>query len=521
MGPGVDKRGPIGIAWRCLGAAVLAVTISGCKLGPNYETPDAGSPKSWFDGPKQSILQPDHAPPPSVATAEPIDPNWWSLFNDPRLTALIHRVAGENLDVKIAAVRLAESRDQLGIVQSAEYPQINGNASYLRQKASNNGIFVVIPTAAGANGASGNTVGGVQSHGLKPFDIYQGGVDASWEIDLWGRVSRSVESATASTQAAEEAQRAALLSTLAEVARDYVRLRGAQAQLQIAHDNVHIAEESLDLTRQRAAGGITTDLDVANASAQLRSTLSEIPALEQQEGQLINALSLLVGQPPNALRDDLAVPHPVPPVPPTVPVGLPSELAERRPDIRQAEAQLHAATADIGVAQADFYPKLTLNGSAGLQSLQWHTAFDLASRQYTMGPGLTIPIFEGGRLRATLHLREAQQQEAALSFQKTVLQAWHEVDDALTAYKAEQARRDELVQAVAENKRALALAQSRYQEGVSDFLDVLTAQRNLLQTQQELANATTTVSANLVALYKALGGGWEMDLPVEQTASTR
>ncbi len=509
------------LSWTIPAGVAGMLTLTGCKLGPNFEKPNAGGPDSWLTGPKQPIMQADKASKPSVAVTEPVDVNWWSLFNDPRLTALIHRVAGENLDVKIAAVRLAEFRDQLGIVQSAQLPQFNGNLSYTHQKASNNGIFVVIPTAAGANGAPGNTVGGVKSKGLKPFDIYQGGFDASWEVDLWGRVSRSVESATASAQASEEAQRAALLSTLAEVARDYIRLRGTQAQLQIAHDNVQIAQESLDLTKQRAAGGITTDLDVANASAQLRSNLSQIPALQQQEGELINALSELVGQPPNALRDDLADPHPVPPVPPAVPIGLPSELAERRPDIRQAEAQLHAATADIGVAQADFYPKLTLNGSAGLQSLQWSRAFDLASNQYAVGPGITIPIFEGGRLRATLNLRKSQQQEAALQFQRTVLQAWREVDDALTAYKAEQSRRDELIQAVADNRRALALAQSRYQEGVADFLDVLTAQRALLATQQELENATTTVSSNLVALYKALGGGWEMDLPIEQTASAK
>ncbi len=356
---------------------------------------------------------------------------------------------------------------------------------------------------------------------LKPFDIYQGGFDASWEVDLWGRVRRSVESSTATSVASEEAQRDALLEGLAEVARDYIELRGTQQQLQIAGDNVKIAQQNLSLTQQRAAGGVTTDLDVAQASAQLRTTLAEIPTLEQQEAAQINALSFLLGQPPNALRTDLDVPHPVPPVPSRVPVGIPSELARRRPDIREAEAKLHAATADIGVAQAAFYPTLNLTASIGLQSLQWSHAFDLTSNQYAAGPGLTIPLFEGGRLRATLQLREAQQEEAALSYQKTVLQAWQEIDNALTAYQAEQARRDQLAQAVTDNKHALALAQERYAQGVSDFLDVLTAQRSLLATQQELARSTTIVSTNLVALYKALGGGWESNLPLEQTASAQ
>jgi NodT family efflux transporter outer membrane factor (OMF) lipoprotein len=200
-------------------------------------------------------------------------------------------------------------------------------------------------------------------------------------------------------------------------------------------------------------------------------------------------------------------------VPPRVPVGLPSELARRRPDIRQAEAQLHAATADIGVAVADFYPSVKLTGSIGLQSVQPWTMFNLDAGNYAAGPGITIPIFEGGRLKATLALRQAQQQESAIDYQKTVLSAWHDVDNALTAYQTEQSRRDQLVQAVAQNQRALGLAQSRYQEGVADFLQVLTAQQNLLSTQQQLALATTNVSANLVALYKALGGGWETQLP--------
>jgi NodT family efflux transporter outer membrane factor (OMF) lipoprotein len=490
-----------------LGAAALG----GCTVGPDYKRPDWASPGSWFAGPKEAVK-----PPPSIPVAEPIDVDWWTLFKDPVLTELERRVASENLDVKVAATRFAESRAQLGIAKAAQFPTLNANGSYTREKASDEGVFGLIPSAAGAkaaNGASGNSAGGVAGAGLNPFDLYQGGFDASWEVDLWGGVRRSVESSSASSEAAQEAQRAALLSSLAEVARDYVQLRGAQAQLRIAHDNANTARQSLNLTQQRAAGGVTTDLDVANASAQLRTNLAEIPRLEQQEAQLINALSLLLGQPPNALREELATAKPVPPVPPRVPVGLPSELARRRPDIRQAEAQLHAATAEIGVAHANFYPSLNLTGSFGLQSLQFSNLFNLNARQYAMGPGLTIPIFEGGQLRSTLQLRQAQQQEAAITFQKTVLQAWHDVDNALTAYKTEQTRRDELAQAVVQNQRAVALAQSRYAQGVADFLSVLDAERSLLQTQQQLAQSTTDVSSNMVALYKALGGGWETDMP--------
>jgi NodT family efflux transporter outer membrane factor (OMF) lipoprotein len=502
-----------GAMLRVVLAASTILALGGCTVGPNFQAPSWASPNSWFAGPREKV-----SPEPSEPVATAVDPNWWTLFHDPELTALERHVAAENLEVRVATSRLAESRAQLGMARASEFPALNANASYARQKASNIGEFASAPDALGANGASGNYVGGFHGANLGAFDVYQAGFDASWELDLWGGVQRSVESATASVVAAAEARRGALLSSMAEVARDYIGLRGVQTQLHIARDNVHTAEQSLQLTQQRAAGGVTTDLDVANASAQLRSTMAEIPRLEQQEAAEINALSFLLGQPPNALRGELAEAKPVPPVPPRVPVGFPSELARRRPDVAQAEAQLHAATATVGVAVAAFYPSVTLSGSIGLQSLQPWRFFNLNARQYAVGPGITIPIFEGGQLKSTLHLREAQQEEAAVFYQKTVLQAWHDVDNALTAYQTEQARRDQLVLAVAQNQRALDLAQSRYQEGVSDFLTVLVAETSLLSSQQQLADSTTTVSANLVALYKALGGGWETDLPREAAA---
>ncbi len=494
-----------------------ATALSGCTVGPNFKQPGWASPVSWFSGPKEAVRQP-----PSIPVAAPVDVTWWRLFRDPVLTGLEQRVAAENLDIKVAGIRMAESRAQLGFARSSQFPTLAANSSYVRQQASNNGLFAVIPSAAGATGASGlfgNSAGGVRGTGLAPFDLFQGGFDASWEVDLWGGVRRSIESASASSEASTEAKRSALLSSLAEVARDYIQLRGVQTQLQIARDNVRTARQSLSLTQQRAAGGVTTDLDVANASAQLRTTLAQIPTLQQQEAQLVNALSLLLGKPPNALRAELATARPIPPVPPRVPVGVPSELARRRPDIRQAEAQLHAATADIGVAQANFYPSLNLTGSFGLQALQFGKTFDIHSKQYAVGPGLTIPIFQGGQLRSTLQLREAQQQEAAINFQRTVLRAWHDVDNALTAYQAEQTRRDELVNAVSDDRRALTLAQSRYQQGVADFLTVLVSQSSLLGAQQQLADSTTTVSLDLVALYAALGGGWQADMPEQKTAA--
>jgi len=481
--------------------------LGGCTtVGPNFSSPNWSGPGSWFGGGKPRA-------PVSQTVEAPIDPNWWTLFKDPTLTELEQRVAKENLDVRVAAVRIEESRAQYDVAAAAGLPNINANASYTRQKASNVGVFANAPNALGASGISGSTAGGLGSHTLNAFDAYQIGFTSSWELDLWGQIRRSVESSGATVRASEDTRRGVLLTNLAEVARDYITLRGVQTDLHIARDNVQIAQDSLKLTQQRAAGGVTTNLDVANAQAQLSTTLSQIPTLEQQEAELINALSLLLGMPPNALRAELQTPGAVPPVPPVVPVGLPSELARRRPDVRVAEAQLHAATANIGVAEAAFYPSVTLSGSFGLQAIQFAPMFGFNARQYALGPTVSVPIFEGGQLKATLHLSEARQKEAAITYQQTVLTALHEVDNALTAYRSEQARRQQLIDAVAENRQALDLAKARYAQGVAGFLDVLDAQRALLATELQLSDSTTTVSNNLVALYKALGGGWETDLP--------
>jgi NodT family efflux transporter outer membrane factor (OMF) lipoprotein len=497
--------------------------VTGCTVGPDFKAPANNAPGSFF------ASRPVPTPERSEPVQEAIDPNWWNLFHDPELTALENRVAAENLDVRIATIRLAESRAQRGVTAAPLFPQLGGNASYERQKASNNGIFGLLGSSAEgstqtpgtqASGTGGSLgAGGVSGTNLVPFDLYQYGLDATWELDLWGKVRRSVESADASIDASKEAQRDTLLSSLAEVARDYIDLRGAQLREQIARDNLKSSQQALQLTQERAAGGLTTDLDVANAAAQVNTTAAEIPPIQQDEADDINALSLLLGQPPNALRTELEAARPVPPVPPRVPIGLPSELARRRPDIREAEANLHAATANVGVAVASFYPSVTLAGSFGIQALQASNLWTLASRQYSFGPSISIPIFEGGQLKYMLKLNQTQQQEAAVKYERTVLQAWHDVDNALTAYQQTQQRRDSLIQAVAQNQRALALATDRYQQGVSDFLEVLDAQTRLLANQQQLAIATTNVSTNLVALYKALGGGWESTYPLQTVSA--
>jgi NodT family efflux transporter outer membrane factor (OMF) lipoprotein len=510
---------------KLLPIAVASLVLGGCTLGPNFQEPSVWTPTSWF----ASRPKPP-APTPSQPVPEPLDAAWWQAFNDPILTRLEEQVARSNIDVRLATVRLQESRLQRGVTAADEYPNLNANASYTRERISQRGVIGLLGGSSSsgsstpgtsANGLTG-TQGGVPtgttaaSKHLPAFNLFQSGFDSSWEIDFWGRVRREVESADANIDMSAEARRSELVTVLAELANDYIQLRGQQTLLQIARDTLASEQQSLRITQERQRGGLTTGLDVANASAQVGTTGAQIPQLEAQVAVSINAISLLLGETPGALQAQLAEAKPVPPVPPAVPVGLPSELARRRPDIRRAEANLHAATADIGQAEADFFPKVTLSGSIGVQAVRFKDLGNISpfgALQFSGGPSLSIPVFEGGRLKYTLDLRKAQQQEAAVQYQQTVLQAFHDVDNALTNYTAEQQRREQLARAVAQARIALALARQQYVQGLSTFLDVLTAQRTELDAEQQSASSTATVSSNLVSLYKALGGGWETSFP--------
>ncbi len=293
---------------------------------------------------------------------------------------------------------------------AAEYPTLDGAASYDRERGSPNGILSplgVSPTETQSQSASGATPLGVAplpgSKGSPAYNLYQAGADASWELDIWGRNHRGVEAASALADASYEDRNAVLLSVRAELARDYIELRDMQSLLRIANQNLDIARNTAKLTQVREHEGVTTDLDVANAPAQVESIESLIPTLEWRSETTINAIGVLLAEEPGALRQTLGEPHDVPGLPAQVPIGFPSELMQRRPDIRRAEAQLHAATASIGMAKADFYPRISLNGSAGFQTLQFSSLANWASGQFVVGPSITMPIFEGGRLKGTPH----------------------------------------------------------------------------------------------------------------------
>src|SRR5712671_1824962 len=334
--------------------AALAVALAGCTLGPDFVPPDPRLPADSYAG----------EPATDPWLQQPLDPIWWAVFRDPVLTDLERRVAAENLDVQTATIRLAESRFQRGVAAAAAFPSVNGDAQYQRELYSINGPFVSPNGPFGPLGSAVNRL--LQSSGSPPlprvpipFNEYYIGFDASWELDLWGRVRRQIESADAQVDQAAEQRRGALVSSLAELARDYIQLRGVQMQIRIAIDNLKVVQAR---AKERAIKGVGTGVDVENAAAQVENIRAQVPALEQQETQYINAVSLLLNQPPGALRAELGRPKLGPLAPPRVPVGIPSELARRRPDIRAAEAQLHAATADIGVAVASFYPTVQLNG---------------------------------------------------------------------------------------------------------------------------------------------------------------
>jgi NodT family efflux transporter outer membrane factor (OMF) lipoprotein len=495
--------------------------LAGCTVGPNFQRPSAAAPSEF--------TRANNAQAPSRPVEATLAAQWWALLGDPELVALESRLATDNLDVQAASARLLQSRAGMRIAGAEQYPMIGGAASYNREQASPNGIVSLLgvtPAGVQPQSAGGNSAFGVSSlpgatGGAPSYNLWQFGFDASWELDLWGRVRRGVEAANAAMQASVEDRRAILVSAQAELARDYVELRATQTLLAITQDNLKLARDTVKLTRLQLSQGVTTNLDVANASALVASIEARLPPLETHRDALINALSLLLGDEPGALGQTLSNSSVIPSLPAHVPIGFPSELARRRPDIRQAEAKLHSATAEIGVAQADFYPQITLTGSLGSQSLQLSSLGDWASHQFVFGPSISLPIFQGGRLKGTLELRKAQQQEAAIIFRRTVLQAWHEVDDALSAYDAEQRRRDRLKEVVQQDRVALAVAQQRYREGAIDFLNVLTVQRDLLNAQSDLAQSRATAAVNLVTLYKALGGGWETAFPEVPTAAKR
>ncbi|HHT9112347.1 MAG TPA: efflux transporter outer membrane subunit [Candidatus Wunengus sp. YC65] len=466
------------IALTVLFLPCLLLFLNGCAVGPDYCPPKVSVPTSWSELPQGGKANPE-----SLV-------QWWKTFNDPVLDSLIIRAVPSNLDLRIAEARVREARFQRGVVASDLWPSLNTSASYSRSRRSA-GISTIPPSAK-----------------IKR-NLYETGFDARWEIDLFGGKRRAVEAANAEIDAAVENQRDVLITLLAEVARNYIEVRGYQRRLQIIHKNISTQQEVVEIVQARYNAGLSSELDVVQAAALLATTQSQIPLLENPMKQAIHRIGILLGQKPGDLLTELTKESQIPHTLVTVPAGLPSDLLRRRPDVRHAERELAAATARIGMATADWFPKFSLTGSFGFQTEDLNAFSITRSRLWSFGPTVRWPIFDAGRIRANIRVQNARQEQALLSYEKAVLTSLEDVENALVAYTAEQVCCQNLTEAVNANRRAVELANELFSKGLVNFLNVLDAERSLCKSEEELVQNERTVSLNLVILYKALGGGWE------------
>jgi len=481
-------------------------------VGPNFTPPHAAVPPAFTEG---------NAAGGSFVSTDSVNPQWWTTFNDPVLTALEAKAVSQNLDVQIATERFMEAEAQAQIDGAVLYPNISGAGSFTHEKPSDEGIFGLFGSSGGAstdagsvaNGSSNAVGGGGIQAAVGPIDIYQYGLQAQYDLDLWGKNRRTAEAAVAHARSSEEARRAALLNVQTAVATNYIQLRGTQALIVIQEKNLDAANQLVQLTSERQEAGLTTALDVANAKATAASIQSQVPTLIAQRDALIGQIGLLLGETPDGLPAELTTTAPVPLTPPDVPVGLPSELLTRRPDVREALQDLHQATAEVGVAEAQFYPDINLSASASLQALQFKDLNEWSALTYAMGPNITLPLFAGGQLRGQLKLNKAEQREAAVNYAKTILTAFTQVNTALTNYAQEHDTLDALNVDVDQSDVALGLAEDQYKQGLADYLTVLNAQESYLQAQQEQAQSRERLGTYLASLYQALGGGWEQTYP--------
>ncbi len=466
-------------------ALALAAVLAGCKVGPNYQTPPSVLPTTYATTTRATAATND----PTVRLEA-----WWIVFGDPQLAALVRTSISSNHDLRMAAARVREARAQRGVTRSRLFPQIGSQADYSRSRLSEN-------TLSGRQAAAGG-----QS---LENDLFDAALDMSWEIDVFGGTRRAAEAAQAEVAASVEAGREVLVTVLAEVGLSYLELRGVQKQLALAREHLKLHEDTLALTRDRFQSGLANEADALRAAANVEDTRARVPMLEEARQRAIHRIGILLGQPPHAFASVLLASTAIPSAPPRVPVGLPSELLRQRPDIRRAERQLAAATARIGEATANLFPKFYLTAAAGLQSVEATDFFDGGSRFWSLGPGVRWPVFSAGKIRQEIRVRNARQEQALLGYEQTVLRALEEVENALTAFGAEQQRHEALLSSAQATSRSAALAQERYRAGLTGFLDVLDAQRALLAVQDAAAQSERRLGENLIRLFKSFGGGWE------------
>ena len=465
-------------------AGILAITMSGCLVGPDFRRPEAAVSPAWIESADNRVK------------SEAGDyRNWWRSFDDPLLNRLIDRAYRENLTLRAAGVRVLEARAQLGIAVGEFYPQTQqagGSLTHVRTSRSSAQAF-------------------------PPFEFTQDQIalSASWELDFWGKFRRSIQSASAAWLATAADYDNALVSLTADVADAYINIRTLEKRTDIARLNVETQEEGLKIAQARFRFGAASELDVEQAKTQLNDTRASIPSLQAQLRQQKDALCVLLGMAPNDLADLLKGPAGIPVSPRQVTVGIPADLLRRRPDIRSAEYQAVAQSARIGVAKADLYPALSLNGSFGFLASNAGSArlgdlFQWQSRSYQVGPALQWNILNYGQIKNNVRLQDAKLQELLLNYQNSVLKAQQDVEDNLAAFLRSQERASFLADSAQTARNSLDIAVRQYREGIKDFTAVLLAQQSLLSEQDNLAATLGSISVNLVGVFRALGGGWEL-----------
>jgi multidrug efflux system outer membrane protein len=491
-------------------AAILSASLIGCTVGPNYKAPDP-SIKTDFAAPSpMASTQPATTRPSEMSTvAQPIA-EWWTTLNDQELNSLLLRAADGNLNLQQAASRVRESRANLHENGAELLPTVSGTGSYIHLDPGKN---VGLGSSSNNSSSSSTVTSNTNNNSSSSFksDVFAAGFDANWELDVFGGQRRQIEAAGADLAASVEDRRDMMVSLLAEVAHDYLELRGLQERLHIAQENLKLQQDSLDLTRSLRHAGFNSELDVSREETQVAQTRSQIVPLHTQIVQEQHALATLLGAEPDALTIELDQTASVPTVPPVVTIGMPSDLLRRRPDIRRSERQIAAANARVGAAIADFYPKFSLTGAFGLDASRFQSLFETASRYFIVYPSISWKLFDFGRTQDKVEMQREEYKQAMLTYQNTLLTALQEVEDAQVAYVDEQDHHAALSDAVSSARNSVAIARDQYKQGLTDFLQVLDAQGQLLTTEDALAQSDQAIATNLVALYKALGGGWEIE----------
>ncbi|MGA2551639.1 MAG: efflux transporter outer membrane subunit [Burkholderiaceae bacterium] len=498
---------------RIFGGLISAAGLVACTaVGPNFETPASSPPGGWPDRSARPAEPPDHegARVSALDTQSDPDPRWWKTFNDAVLEELIEKAVKGNLDLKAAVQRIISARAQVQEARAQGLPHLDGNARYTREQLGAKGLLEEQGSSFGSL-TSSPTAQSIEKEIEQPVSLFQWGFDASWELDLFGRVRRTTEAAEAQNQSAIESRNDALVSLEAEVAQTYLQLRGAQVLRDLTQRQIDDAREIFRLTDSRNRYGLASRTDVESARAQLSAVEANLPQYENQITAAGNALAVLTGEIPGSLDAMLESHDGVPPVPSVVPVGVPASLARRRPDVRMAEANLHAATAETGVAIAGLFPDISLSAQDGFRAFKPRYLTRWDNNFWSLAPSISLPIFQGGALEANVRSAKAQQEGALLAYEKAVLTALQDVDNALSAYANDQSRRDAIQTAVLANRGTLDFAQDGYRHGLTSFVTVLNAEQQLEQEEAQLAQLNAQVSIDLVALYKSLGGGWEND----------